>query len=485
MSQADRRRIGNRILVATAVIAVVSTISVTGVSTHSGRAGAVTLHASVRVCNQSSLSGSLPFVVNNGTHFQVTSGACRTVVVPEGDNIVKELVDPTGATELESIGVTPPSANVAHFVVNSSSVAGHAKVDVPAGTTVTVTFTNGPALPRVNVCTALTTYSQALSGNTFDFTVNDVAGTQSVSVVGNAPGQTPACTRDPTALPAGSVAYVTEIAQPNIALTNVSVSPASADAGSTPTTAAVTVQASQVASATFTNEALGWVEVCENAADPSTGTQIFPFSIASEYGNGQYSFDVAAGQCSQPYRLPAGPATIIYPAFPLAWVTTSGCGSETQGPVPAPVTVQVCYGKPTIVSITEAAVQGQFKICTQQTSSDANLDNGEPFVFDYSYTVDGTITTGSVTLTNPETGTTCSAVSGLVPVMNANGSTVNISVSEQEPSTPSVELADVRYQGNGTVVNSPSLPTTIFPTALTFSNGAGMNIVTFTQGSAG
>ncbi len=465
------------------VIASVLTIAVTGVGIQIGRAGALTPRTSVKICNESSLGGRLPFVLNDGTPFQVTSDGCRIAVAPEGENLVKELVAPTGATELKSIGIKPSSANVAHVVLNSSSQAGYAEVDVEAGTTVTVTFTNWLAPDRVKVCAALTTNSQALTGSTFNFTVDDGAGTQSVSVVANAPGQTPACTLDSKALPAGSVAYVTETAQGSITLTDVSVSPASADAGSTPTTGAITVQASGAATATFTNEALGWVGICENAADPSTGEQTFLFAI-----NGGPIFVVMAGQCSQAFEVPAGPATITYyPLTSLATVTASVCGGRPiQFPTPDPVTVDVCYGKLTTVSITGASPpSGQFKICSAQTSPDANLDNGEPFVYHYSYNVNGTTTSGSVTLTNPENGSTCSAISGPIPVLNANGSAVTISVSELAPSTPSVELANLLYQGSGSVISSPSLPTTTFPATIVFSNGSGANVVTFTQGSTG
>ena len=136
------------------------------------------------------------------------------------------------------------------------------------------------------------------------------------------------------------------------------------------------------------------------------------------------------------------------------------------------------------MTFTDAVVQGQFKICTQQTSPDANLDNGEPFVFTYSYTLPGATepTTGTVTLYNPISGASCSAVSTDIPVVNGTGSMVDISVSEQQPSTASVELTNVLYQGNGTVISTRSVPTTTFPATLTFSNGAGMNVATFTQG---
>jgi len=81
----------------------------------------------------------------------------------------------------------------------------------------------------------------------------------------------------------------------------------------------------------------------------------------------------------------------------------------------------------------------------------------------------------------PLTGATCSGLYGPIPVVNADGSAVTVSVTEEATSDPTVDLADVLYQGNGNVISSPSLPAAL-PATLVFSTGAGMNVATFTDG---
>ena len=62
-----------------------------------------------------------------------------------------------------------------------------------------------------------------------------------------------------------------------MAVTGVSVYPAGSGSVSG-STATLTVSATSVVSATFNNEALGWVEVCKTPADVSTANQMLPRS---------------------------------------------------------------------------------------------------------------------------------------------------------------------------------------------------------------
>jgi len=282
------------------------------------------------------------------------------------------------------------------------------------------------------------------------------------------------------------VAHVTEQSVPNVALTGVSVIPASADAGSTSTTAAVMVGTS-INSANFTNSALGWVEVCKNAADASTAGHSFNFSV-----NGGASFPVVAGSCSQPMQVPAGTATIMESTsanFFLANVSTVSVtdpsGSRLlTGPTGNPATVLVPFGgvgNETIATFTNAVNQGAFKICTAQTASAANLQ-GQSFPYTYSYTLNGVTTTGSVSLIVPLTGSTCSGLVGPIAVVNTNGTPVIVSVTAQHPAAVSVDVTGVQYQGNGSVVSTPPLPS-LFPATERFDLGTGMNVVTWTNGA--
>ncbi len=449
----------------------------------------VTQTGTIEVCKQpgdSYVSGSFTFVLSEGgwseTLPPVPVNSCSgPTTVPAGQVTVTE--EPVFPYSVSSVGSIPQSALVAENLAN-----GEATFNVAANADTTAIFTNSTAFGYVKVCKVLDSNSSALTGTVFTFNVTDAAGTQTLPVVANAPGIA-ACALDFTALPLGSTANVTEVGQANVNLTSISVT-----SGSQNGTTASLIVGTSVNTATFYNQAMGWVEVCKNAADPSTGQQSFPFTV-----NGGPIFVVLAGQCSQPIEVPAGVATIVEmpgnPNFYLQNVTAEGL----YAPYPDELIswfanpnqnggtafVNVPFGGvnvETVVTFTDAVLTGEFKICTAQTSPDANLAKGEPFVFDYSYTVNGVTTSNSVTLTNPVSGATCSGLIGPVPVVNANGSAVTISVSEEQPSTPSVELANLLYQGGGSVISSPPLPTTTFPATIVFSNGSGANVVTFTQG---
>ncbi len=362
---------------------------------------------------------------------------------------------------------------------------GTGTFSVSANSTTTAVFVNDVQTGYVKVCKTLTATSGALTGTTFNFNVSDAAGTQVVSVVASAPGET-ACSPDYTPLPVGSVATITEQSVPNVAVSGVQVIPAIADAGSTNTTAKVTVGTS-LNSATFTNQALGYVEVCKNAGDSSVaGT--FDFSV-----NGGPAIPVAVGQCSQAIQVPAGTATVSElqsnPNYYLANVSTQSVtdptGSRLQSGSTNPnATVLVPYGgvgNETLVTFTNATLSSAFKVCTAQTSPDANLA-GQSFTYDYSYTVNGVTTNGSVSLTVPTTGSQCSGILGTVPVINANGTPVDVSITAEVPTAISVDLAGFSYQGTGSVVSSPALPAA-FPATATIALGTGMNVTTFVNGA--
>ncbi len=468
--------------------AIVGPSTVTTVVNYTNSSSITQPPGAIEICKQagdSYVNGWFNFELSQGewsTTTSVLTGQCTgDIPVPAGQVTVTE--EPSSPYYVSSVAAIPQGALVAENLANQT-----ATFSVASQSATTAIFTNSTELGYVKVCKTLQDEnSSALTGSVFTFNVADAAGTQTESVVAGPPGTT-ACTLDLTALPVGSTATVTEVAQPNVAVTGVSIYPASAGTVSG-SSAALTVSGTGVVSATFTNEALGWVEVCKNAADPSTGQQIFPFTV-----NGGPVFTVAAGQCSQPFQVPAGTAIVneiqANPNFYLANVSTVSASDPSGSRLEScstcdPAYVSVPYGgvgNETLVTFTDAVRVGQFKVCTQQTSPDANLAAGQPFVFTYSYTVNGTTTTGTVTLTNPTSGANCSAISGYIPVVNANGSAVTVSVSEQQPTTAAVELTNVQYAGNGSVISSPPVPTTSFPATLVFSNGAGINVATFTQG---
>ena len=147
------------------------------------------------------------------------------------------------------------------------------------------------------------------------------------------------------------------------------------------------------------------------------------------------------------------------------------------------VTVSVPFGGvagETIATFTNAVKTGQFKICTAQTSPGAALA-GVSFTYDYSYTVNGMTTSSSVTLTELSTGSACSGLIGPVSIVNTDGSAVTVSVTAVAPSVSDVDITNILYQGGSTTVTIPPTPAT-FPATMSFSMGAGANVVTFTNG---
>lgn len=563
-----------------------------------GTAGASVLGpATIDICKAATVSGNFAFSLNSGTPITVAAGSCDPITVENGYNTVTELADPTGATTLNAINVTPSvdtvrssvatrsvtvnipanaeaevsfvnvpvvpnpeievckvagdpslvgksfsfteqapgistvpfpipagapgaapscggltplpagtSVNVAEVptsgnTVSSITVAGGtaSNVNTTAGTvtatlgatgTTIVTYTDIPTQQpggSIKVCKVLAPGSGVLAGSVFTFEVTDGTYAQTVDVTAVAPGATPPCVAAGATLPIGSVATVTEQAQPNVALMGVAVTPPPQDAGSTATTAKVLVE-STVASATFTNEALGWVEVCKNAADASVAGHTFTFTV-----NGGAPFPVTAGQCSQPMQVPTGTASVdeleTNPSFYLAGVSTKGVtdpnGSRLlTGPRKDPALVTVVPGAvstETEVTFTNASKQGGFKICSGQTSPGAALQ-GTDFPYAYSYTVNGVTTTGSVALTTPLVGSTCSGIFGPIAVTNSDGSPVVVSVTASMPAVVSVDLAGFRYQGGGSVTSGPTLPAAL-PDTFTFTLGAGMNVASFIDGA--
>jgi hypothetical protein len=688
------------------IAAALMTALTIGVTANVGAAGAVTPGTSIEVCKTGNVSNptaaGFPFSINGGATFYVAVGHCASQAVTAGQNLVTEELDPTGASTLKSISVSPQNANIVHKVKNSKSQAGYAKVDVASGADVTVTFKNQPAIGQLKVCkiagnpslvgqfftfteqaggqivgpfsvqaaapgatldcggltsypvgtqvniaeaatpgvtvgsvtganwsggqdsvatvqagaTTVVTYTNVvnippvpgfleicktagdsfvgagpwnftisgngitpitesvlagecsgdvqlspanytvteaftspdfvssitgnptapvatnlangsgvfavaagsaetatftndtvtsqikvcktlpnnsadapLAGMPFTFNVSDAVGTQTVSVTVPGIGQT-ACTLDPTALPLGSHANVTEQSTPNVAVTGVQVIPASANGSGTTSTSADVIVVPGIASATFTNEALGYVEVCKTAADASTSGVTFNFSV-----NGGSSFPVVAGQCSQPWQVPAGTATVqeleTNPNFFLKSVTASGFpegNALISGPsANGTVTVAVPFGgvgNETVVTYTDAVQTGQFKICTQESSPDANLA-GQKFTYNYSVTDNGVTPSGSVTLIEPASpGITCSGLISGVPVVNplsAGGSVPQVTITSVAPTVPAVDVTNITYGGNGVVLSTPSLPAA-FPATQIYSIGAGANVSTFTNG---
>jgi hypothetical protein len=389
------------------------------------------------------VSGNFDFTITGSGGYTssrtVAVGQCtEPIQVPAGNvNVAEAARFPYYTT---AIGVAP-----AGRLVHSNLANQTATVSVPKGdssTETVVTFTNSTHTAQVKVCKALTANSGALAGTKFWFTVTDVNGQHSVSVVAGAAGST-TCVIDSSQLPLGSAVSISEQGVPNVQVVSVGVSPASQDTGSYPPTANLTV-GSGITTATFTNEAFGTIEVCKAAADASTATQTFHFSV-----NSGPQISVHAGQCSTPIAVPAGTATVYEASsanFHLVGVAANN-GRLISGTTDNPATVSVPFGgvsNETVVTFTNAVNTGEFKIC--KVSPEPTLQ-GVSFSFGYSYTIGAVTTTGTASLQPGQ----CSALSGDIPVVDASGNPIAVHVSEAP--TPTVQVSNISVD-NGTLAAS-------------------------------
>ncbi|MDQ6697809.1 MAG: hypothetical protein M3Z46_10190, partial [Actinomycetota bacterium] len=416
----------------------------------------------IEVCKSAAdgfTSGAFNFAIN-GPSFSDTEtvqvGQCTgPILVPAGNINVAE-------ANRFPFSVSDISTNPSGRLVTSNLVNGTSTVSVPVSSSsadeTMVTYTNRANLGQVKVCKTLDANATALAGQTFTFDVTSAAGASAVSVVAGNAGTTSCKLLAP--LPLGSVLTATERAQANVRITNVAVTPASADAGTANPTAKLTVQPG-VSTATFTNQALGTVEVCKVAADASTATQTFQFSV-----NGAAAINVRAGGCSAPIVVPAGTATVNELAKAnFTFVSSAAVGPDGTSRVVSgtnPVTVSVPFGgvsNETSVTFTNRVNTGVFKVC--KTSSDSSLPMGTVFSF---------TTTGASTAPLAVAVGDCSAQSVAIPVVNPAGQPNSVTVTEAAAAGTVLQSASAA--GAGTQTATPA-------NGVSFTIGQGVTIATF------
>jgi hypothetical protein len=393
----------------------------------------------------------------------VQTGQCSPPVeVPAGNVNIAEAA--RAPYQVAGFATEPDGRLVTSNIVNRT-----ATVTVPVSATpqneTRVNVTNTTLLGQVKVCKTLAANATALAGSTFTFDVTSAAGTSPLSIIAGSAGTT-ACKFLPQGLPQGSSVSVSERSGTDFELTGVVVAPASADNGSGAGLARLKVQ-SGVTTATFTNQALGTIEVCKDAADPSTATQSFQFSI-----NGGAPFTVHAGNCSVAYRVPAGTATVSEVSkanFELQSVSAND-SHLLSGPTENPARVTVGaggVGTETIVTFTNRVLTGQFKVC--KASPESTLQN-TTFNFTSSYTVNGVTVTGSAALKPGD----CSALSAPIPVVDANGNPITVNVTEAPTAT--VEVSSIDLTGVGSLTASNKAAGTA-----SFTTAHGISILTYTN----
>ena len=471
----------------------------------------------IEVCKSATdlwVQGSFPFTITQGTTsfgtYSVAVGSCTgaipgpagTVTVAEGaEGPGYALVSVTSAP-VGTLGTVNLGTQTANFTVN-------------AGYETTATFVNATQLNLIKVCKVLANDQGSLAGSIFTFNVSwtfsPATGAKAISNSGPVSvvavpstvlgGACTLVTNWPLGIPVGSKVWVTENAFPNVLLSGVSITPVTFDAGTTATEAVLTVPpaADGYADASFTNEPMGYVEVCKNFY-PSyyDATNTATFLV-----NGGTSVTIQGGTCSAPIQVPAGTATVSEGAvanFLLYSVSTESTsdpfgvrlltgGGPTNtvnySAVPVnPASVTVPYGgvgNETVVTFGNVVDGTQFKICKQETSSDANLA-GSTFNFTWSY--GSRSGTDALTIGSVAPGLVCSDLDLGPYVVNTLGIGIPITITELSTAIPAVEATSITYQGNGSVVSTTTLPVLVTggTAGITITPGAGINVVTFTNG---
>jgi hypothetical protein len=413
-------------------------------------------------------TGAFNFTINapgfNATRVVQVGQCTEPILVPAGNvNVAEAARFPFDVSDI--------STNPVGRLVTSNLTNGTATVSVPVSSSsadeTQVTFTNRARLGQVKVCKTLDANATALAGRAFNFNYTTAAGPGALSIIAGSAGTT-SCKLIPVALPLGSAVSVTEQAQANVRLTSVVVSPASADAGSAPPTANLRVQPG-ISTATFTNAALGTIEVCKKALDASTAGQTFQFSV-----NGGAPFSVQAGKCAPPQVVLAGTATVQeLPKANFTFDHSTATGPTGDNRVVSganPVTVSVPFGgveNETTVTFYNRVNTGVYKVCKE--SSDPGLA-GIQFAFTSTYTVNGTTVNNNYTLAPGE----CSAQSDPIPVVQANGAPVTVNVTEAPKA--GTQVTGIAVTGAGALVASnPANGTS------SFTIGQGVTIDTYTN----
>jgi hypothetical protein len=420
----------------------------------------------------------------------VLAGQCNDVTVPSGTITITE--PPIFPYALTSVATYPPSA-----LLSSDLDTQSAEVAVPPESTSTVFFTNATLTGYVKVCKTLArTADDVLAGQTFNYSVSatfdgsPISVPSSVSVIASDYPST-SCSfvggdLTPFALPLGTLVSVSETGLPaTIHVVGTSVSPTSLNAGTPNSTTQNlyvgnlpapnnfgSLGAGSVTQAIFTNEAFGYVEVCKTSASINKGIP-FQFTVA-----GVAIPPVEVGYCSPGTLEPVGSTTVTEAPVPHVTLDkVSGTSGATQLGNSAQVTVP--YNTDNIVTFDNKINTGTLKICKEQTSSDADLQN-TTFNLAYSYVVNGVVSYGTEAL---EPGQ-CSLPINNVPVLNSDLSPVWITVSEEKTSVPDVALEAVDLLGGGdTIVSQPTYPHLLTtPASVTLSSLEGITSVVFVNG---
>ncbi len=443
----------------TAGTATVTIAPGTNVVTYNNTVNAIPQSGYVEVCKDASdsyVSGNFMFTISAGgfTHTaSVPVGECTAPIqVPAGNvNIAEAARSPYALTKVSTI----PSADF----VSANLSNGTAVVTVPVSSTTAnetqVHFLNDTVMSQLKVCKTLTANSSALAGQTFSFQIQEsfasttgATATQTLQVTAGSAGGT-LCNVLPNLLPVGTVVTVSETVPTGADYMAISGSPTTLTIG-----AGANV-------ATVTNEAFGTIEVCKRMYPGTVAPSIsFPFTVTDNDGV-NHVLSVPVGQCSLPITVPAGTATVTEGSVAnYHLVLATGNDSTLISSSGNSATYKVVAGgvsTETVATFWNAVNQASFKVCKMATAASGTLINGTSFTIGWSYTVNGTTSTGSASLMPNE----CSGIIGPIPVVNADGTPVVVSTSEA-PSGVSVVDHIVIDPSANQVTNNPAAGTASF-----------------------
>jgi hypothetical protein len=466
------------------------------------------------------VKGAFKVSINDGSstiNATIPVGQCtEPLLVAAGNVTVTET--PSAPYYLKTVQTSPSNALVS---LNGNAAVVTVVPSSDSSTETGVFLYNATNTGRFKVCKRLTANSGDLIStghNVFKFDPSyQLAGSSSFAALPTVSVQVLStgdayCVLDPYPLPLGTLVKITEEGTDNVALRGVSVQPASQDAGSTSTTAMLRIgpNSNGVVTATFTNEALGTIEICKILDDhvwmggqrggswdsPYNGTP-FQFQV-----NGGAPFTVLAGQCSGPITVSAGTATVFElatPNFTFQRYTAVGPDGTTRiargsHGVDNPITVNVPFGgvgNETLVTAINHVNTGQIKVCKINNGPSVGVYS---FTFKTTYTNQGVMYTKNDTLHPTEAGVpVCSGLTRPIPVVQPNGQPTTFTTTEgpspyihDEFGNPTVEPTSIVYGGNGQVIeirawqqgDTIAQDGTYHGTA---TLGQGINVFTFTN----
>ena len=390
-------------------------------------------------------------------------GQCSgPIKVPAGPVIVTELPNPN--TQVAQIWAADPSTLGLTNLIN-----GSATVVVPVSTDgsneVLVHFVNKTLTSQLKICKLLPAGSEALAGKTFTFDVTDDAYPDGahwpVQIVASA-GVNGACKivadkwGHPVVFPIGSTVTATEMnSDPFVS--------GDGNPAGTPDVQTLTIGPGVVNPLTFSNTALGQLEICKRMLnrDDDLG-QLFTLNYVNAVNSKiKGTVKIAAGACSLPQVVPAGNYILTEDLSKLTVNLGNGvkaqafafAASDARGPIDDnrcvpqqstadnydlpvvgrrsintncgnPLTVSVPYFNSTdpikfgetTVTVWNKLVRSSVKLCKVVTSDSMASLSGTSFHFTWSAASDGSAH-GSADLTPG----TCSGIMGSFPIAISDG----------------------------------------------------------------